>query len=245
MEEALVQQIVGMVGAAYLSDNRNSTTNSINDTVTGVLTVLQENYGQLTPHELLEREEIVRGGNYNPCDPITTMFSSIEELLAFADVIGTSYTQLQAINIAYVIFHQTGKFGLAVYKWNRMPAVQITWVSFKQFFRTSHRDLIETSNLTVEDAVMHHSNMVCDVVAGLQEALQQDQTQTENLTSVQVPVDHVDNTLQSTHKQLATQLQKMQLMMQTMQMHYNSVQCGTHQDYGGRGYHGKQSSYSG
>ena len=53
VEEALVQQIVGMVGAAYLSDNRNSTTNSINDTVTGVLTHLQENYGRLIPHELL------------------------------------------------------------------------------------------------------------------------------------------------------------------------------------------------
>ena len=53
---------------------------------------------------------------------------------------------------------------------------------------------------------MHHSNMVRDVVAGLQESLQQDQTQMETPTIMQAPVDHVANVVQITHQQLAMQL---------------------------------------
>ena len=71
---------------------------------------------------------------------------------------------------------------------------------FQQFFRTSHRELIETSDLTVEDAGMHHTNMVRDVVAGLQEALQQYQAQTDTMTNMQDPVDHVAKAVQNTHK---------------------------------------------
>ena len=227
VEQDLVQQIVDTVEVSYLADICNRTTNLINDTMADVLTHLQEKYGQLMPHDLLEREDTVKKFFYNPHDLIMTMLSSVEELLEFSHIMGTSYTQFQAINITYIILHRTSNFGLAISEWNHMPAVQKTWVSFKQFFRTSHRELQKTSDLTVEDAGMHHANMVCDVVAGLQEDLHQEQTHTETLTSMKAPVDHVANAVQSNHQQLATQLQKIQSMMQTMQMHYNAVPHGT------------------
>ena len=85
---------------------------------------------------------------------------------------GTSYTQFQAINISSVILLQTGKFGLAIRDCNCMPEVQKTWIHFKQVFWTSHIELRETSNISVEDAVTHHAKMVPDIVTGLQEALQ-------------------------------------------------------------------------
>ena len=78
LEKSLVQQIVGTVEVDYLADIHNSTTNSINDTVAGVLTHLQENYSQLMLHELLECEDIVKKMVYNPCNPIATVFSSYE-----------------------------------------------------------------------------------------------------------------------------------------------------------------------
>ena len=59
------------------------------------------------------------------------------------------------------------------------------------------------SNLTVEDAGMNHAKMVCDVVAGLQEDLQQNKTQTETPASVKAPVDYVANAVPNTQKQLA------------------------------------------
>ena len=55
VEQALIQKIIVTVEDTYLADIRNRTTNSINDTVENVLTHLQDNYGKLTPHKLLER----------------------------------------------------------------------------------------------------------------------------------------------------------------------------------------------
>ena len=66
--------------------------NSINDTMEGVLTHLQENYGQLMPHDILEREDIINKTIYNPRDPIATVLSAVKELLEFSDITRTSYT---------------------------------------------------------------------------------------------------------------------------------------------------------
>ena len=64
------------------------------------------------PHDLLEREDIINKTIYNPRDPIATVLSAVKELLEFSDITRTSYTQLQVANIAYVIIHRTGNFGL-------------------------------------------------------------------------------------------------------------------------------------
>ena len=61
----------------------------------------------------------------------------------------------------------------AILKWNLMPDVQKNWVGFKKFFRTAHRELRETTDITVQYVGMHRANIVCDEVARLQEVLQQ------------------------------------------------------------------------
>jgi len=47
-------------------DFRNRTTNSTNDTVADMLNHLQDNYGHLMTHEILEREDITKKTIYNP-----------------------------------------------------------------------------------------------------------------------------------------------------------------------------------
>ena len=172
VKQALVQQIVATVEEAYLADIHNQTTNSTEDTVADVLTHFQDNYGQLMPHKILEHEYIIKNMTYNHWDPIETILSAVKELFEFANITGTPYTQLQAVNIAYMIIHRTGKFGLEIHVWNCMPTIQKTWVWFKYTFCTAHRELQETSDHTIEDAGMHHTNMVHDAVAGLHEILQ-------------------------------------------------------------------------
>ena len=100
---------------------------------------LQENYGQLMPHKLFERKDIVKKTTYHTQDLIVTVFSAVEEILEFANITGTSYTQHQAMNISYIIIHRTGKFWLAICEWNFVSEVQKTWFRFKQFFWTTHR----------------------------------------------------------------------------------------------------------
>ena len=83
MEQYICQKIVGTVEVDYLADIRSRTKNSINDTVTGVLMHLQENYGQFMTHELLEREDIAkkkittRATRSRPCSPQSRKSSSL------------------------------------------------------------------------------------------------------------------------------------------------------------------------
>ena len=161
------------------------------------------------PHKLLEHENIVKKTNYNLQYLIGIVFSAVKELLEFSEITGTSYTQLQAVNIAYVLIHRTGKFRQVICEFNRMPEIHKKWVRFKHFFRIAHQELRETSDLIVEDAGMQHANMVKNVVAGIQEALQQEQAQTETQAVMPAPVDHVANVVQNAQQQLATQLQQM------------------------------------
>ena len=88
-----------------------------------------------------------------------------------------------------------------------MTSVLKTWVGFKQFYQTAHRELRETSDLAIEESGMHHANIVLNVVTGLQKVLQQEQAPTDNPTIIPEPVDHVVNKVQSTQQQLVTQLQ--------------------------------------
>ena len=104
---------------------------SINDTVAGVLTHLQDNYGNLMPQKIIECKDIIKKKTYHPQEPIATVFSAVEELLDFSDITKTFYTQHQAVNISYVIIHRTGKFTLAISKWNCMLKIQKTWFIFK------------------------------------------------------------------------------------------------------------------
>ena len=67
----------------------------------------------------------------------------------------------------------------------------------------------------------------------------------ENMTVIKTPVDHEANLLQNTHKQLATQLQQIQVMMQAMQMRYSAGLHNVHKYYGGSGYHSGHTNYRG
>ena len=81
-----------------------------------------------------------------------------------------------------------------------MPTLQMTWVEFKQFFSTVHHKLQETTEIIVQDAGMHHSNMVDGVVSVLQEVLQQEQAPTKTPETIAEPSEHVANAVKTTQQ---------------------------------------------
>ena len=88
--QALVQQMFTTVKEAYLGVFINRMMNSINDTVDGALIHLQDDYGQLMPHAILEREDIPNKTMYHPRDPIVTIITAVKELLDFSNINGAS-----------------------------------------------------------------------------------------------------------------------------------------------------------
>ena len=82
------------------------------------------------------------------------------------------------MNIAYVIIHRTGKFGLDIKNWICMSTFQKTWVGFKQLFLTAHQELRETTYINVKYVGINHTNMVRNVITLLKQVLQQEQALT-------------------------------------------------------------------
>ena len=81
---------------------------------------------------------------------------------------------------------------------------------------------------------MHHTNMVCDVVAGLQEVLQQEPGPVGAPISIQEPqVAHVETKFHDNQQQLSDHMQHMQAMMQEIQLQYAAAPHPTYQAYRG------------
>ena len=108
-----------------------------------------------------------------------------------------------------------------------------------------HRELRNTTNVILQDVVIHHVNMVRNAISGMQEFLQQYQYPTNTLPVISEPNEHIHNAVQNTQHQLAAQLHQMQTMVQDMQLKYDAAPHPNHQYYVSRGYYGGQKHFCG
>ena len=123
------------------------------------------------PHNFQEKEDKAKKTIYNPRDPIASVFSVFDDLVKLAALAATPLSSAQQANIGYVILHKPGKILHPIVEWNWKPDVDKMWAKFKTHFRRSHKELRATTNLTAQDAGMHHANMVHDVLAALQDTM--------------------------------------------------------------------------
>ena len=107
----------------------------------------------------------------------------------------------------------------------------------------AHRKVMETTDLTVQDAITYHTNMVHVVVKGLQEVLQQDQALTKTTKNIVETREHVANAVKTNQQQLAAKNQQMHKMIQAIHLQYAASPEMTHQDYGGCGYYRGQKNH--
>ena len=92
---------------------------------------------------------------------------------------------------------------------------------------------------------MNHAAMVRNVVAGLQELLQQDKSLIETTATASITHEHVANMVQSSRQQLAAQLQHMRTMIQVMKLQYDVLPQPTQQYYGSHENYGGNNNYRG
>ena len=170
VEKALLQQIVTAISPKYLAALRDRNTNAITCDIHTVIQHLFGTYGNVTPQTLQYKEQKVKATVYDLRDPIDSIFTKIEDLVEFSGAAGSSFTQPQCINIAYVILNKTGKFQLSIRDWNRKPSPQKTCITYKTHFSTAHKELRESTDITLQDANLNHANFVKEVVEGVQQA---------------------------------------------------------------------------
>ena len=171
VEQDLIKHIVADLDKAYIVDVMDRTTNYINTPVSDLLNYVQVTYGQLIPHRLLKQEDVANSTTYYRCGIIVIIYDVVEKLLEFSELPGTPISQAKSIKIAYVIIHKTEQFSLAICEWNRKTQNLKPWINFNSYFCTYHTKLRSKTALTDQYSGVKHSNMVRDIVTGLQNVI--------------------------------------------------------------------------
>lgn len=134
--------------------------------VHGILAYLYRLHGKITPAELQQRAMTVTALVYDPINPIDDVFDAVQEVIDMAQVAGAPYMVQHIVNMAYVIVNNTRQFSKWIAEWNRLPPGQSNWLNFKDFFRTAHTELLETTDLTAQDTPFQ-ANLIQEIVQGL------------------------------------------------------------------------------
>lgn len=226
VDQALLQQLVEAIEPQYLSALRNRQSNSITLPFYDVLNYLQDTFGRVTPQMLDDRIAEVTCMSYTPTLPIDIVFNAIDDLCDFAELAQIPLTQVQTVNKGYSILLCSGHFREALKEWKRRAPRNQNWTDFKVFFCRAHQEPRETTDLTVEEAQrqQHQANLIEQVVAGVQEVLDQNipPPPTVQPDPIPAPTQQVANMTIDLNALLPQLIQQMQQMQNT---HMEQIQA--------------------
>ena len=105
---------------------------------------------------LESKEERLKVLDYHPRQPVDLVFNTVEDLVDYAEMANTPFSQSQIIGKAYSKFNKTGLLSIAINEWNRKPTIQKTWIGLKTHFRQARKELKETSGDTIGSSPSLH-----------------------------------------------------------------------------------------
>ena len=77
--------------------------------------------------------------------PIETFSDQIKDAIEFAAAGNAPFTPVQVVNTAYNVTFSTGMFNDDCKTWKRKPTTENIWTSFKTYFASAHKELVEST----------------------------------------------------------------------------------------------------
>ena len=184
VEVALRNQIIEVIEDEYLRPLRNTTTDMINSPIQDIFTFLITTYGNLSPAQLRQREQVIDNFTYDPTQNVDTIFNKIQEFQDLCVLLSNRKTDTQLVTYAYLCFQKVGIFQNSLLRWNAKLVADKTFALFKIFMRKEYLDLDAVGGLTVESSSLNlirelqsiqknfASNLKSEIQEGLVETLQ-------------------------------------------------------------------------
>ena len=169
---------------------------------------------------LEDKEQELKAMAYNPKYPIDTVFNAVDDLADFARLGKQPLTDRQIMSKAYIIINKTRRFKSSINAWNRKAENDQTWTNFKIFFRQAHREFKETTDITVEESDLEHTqaNFVQRVIEGIR-AADSENTNTDASANLIQEMANSATRAEASQQQLATQLQEETQTLANLQAH--------------------------
>ena len=102
-------------------------------------------------------------------EPVDTVFSEIDDLVAIAKIANAPMTVTQKINMAYILFSKQHVYKSVLRKWDEQLDDHRNWESFKEHMHLSYKALKRTGALTIKDT-LDHNDVMNMVTSGIQQA---------------------------------------------------------------------------
>ena len=223
VEKALKQQILKAIEQQWLLAITDRNSQSLTGTIAQILEFLFDTYGYVSTTMLEKKEEGLRELDYHPRQPVDIVFNTVEDLVDYAEMANTPYSQAQIIGMAYTKFNRTGLLSIAINEWNRKPTVQKTWIALKAHFRQARKELKETSGSTIGSSQLNETaNLVQQVVDGVQQALLPSDAAHDPTAEILQQVVNSASATTTTQQQLMQQIANLQQTVTQMQFQLNT-----------------------
>jgi hypothetical protein len=151
-EQALIAQVIEIIDPSYLRAILNTATGRYAANIRALLLHLFTTYGKVTPQQIMSKEHELATMHYDLSHPVDIVFNAIEDLSELAAHARQPMSQMQLINLAYVIFAKQPILLQDLRTWNRLPLADRTWPNMKTHLRDAQDDL---SALPTASAMYH------------------------------------------------------------------------------------------
>ena len=150
VEKALLRHIQNTVEEKYINHLIDEDTGLIKHDIPTVLDYLFSNYRKVPPEEVKQRKSEVLNILFNPANPMVTLFWSIKQLQKLSTAAGIPYSLAQILEFGLTLIRSTRDFDKVLSDWNSNPAVDKTWVLFKNQFKDTQRELKDIRGPTMQ-----------------------------------------------------------------------------------------------
>jgi hypothetical protein len=159
VQDAIKAQIVQAINPIWIETLNNRYTGYAGVTMRDLLNHLYDRYGAITAHDLEENDKHFRH-EYDPSQPIETLYKQLDDAMLYADAGHQAYTAIQITNNAYNLVARTGLFKRACRDWRARDPADKTWPNFKIAFTLAWLENQEDELITTQGQGYHSANHV-------------------------------------------------------------------------------------
>jgi hypothetical protein len=167
VQDAIKAQIVQAINPIWIETLNNRYTGYAGVTMRDLLNHLYDRYGAITAHDLEENDKHFRH-EYDPSQPIETLYKQLDDAMLYADAGHQAYTAIQITNNAYNLVARTGLFKRACREWRARDPADKTWSNFKIAFTAAWLENQEDELITTQGQGYHPAT-IASLVATTQD----------------------------------------------------------------------------
>ena len=140
LESTLKNQFVSAFDSEYFDGIRKSVTNAVEKSIAEIIQYLYNKYGEMTPEQMVDKEEEIKRYVFDPVQPISVVFNAITAYNDLCEISGESITDITMV------------FKDSLIQWKNKTILDKTWIKFQTHFRKTYKDLKRVNALGIQDS---------------------------------------------------------------------------------------------